>query len=52
MSFLLGVIAGIGFCVLGGYGLYQVAYRQGYVDGFEDAEHPDGGGEIKFKGDA
>ena len=28
--------------VLGGYGLYQVAYKQGYVCGYEEGTHPSG----------
>ena len=33
---------------MGGYGLYQVAFKRGYVCGYEDATHPD---EIDFKPD-
>lgn len=31
--------------VAGAYGLYQVAFAQGYVHGYEDATH----GEVTFK---
>ena len=24
----------------GGYGLYQIAFAQGYVEGYEEASHP------------
>jgi len=26
--------------VAGGYGLYQIAFAQGYVEGYEEASHP------------
>lgn len=42
MSFLLGVLAGGACLVIGGYGLYKVAFAQGYVQGYEDATHPEG----------
>lgn len=31
--------------VAGGYGLFQIAFQQGYVEGYEDATH----GEVTFK---
>lgn len=41
MSFLFGVLAGAACLVIGGYGLYKVAFAQGYVEGYEDGEHKD-----------
>jgi hypothetical protein len=37
--FLAGAIIAL---VLGGYGLYKIAFSRGYVIGFEDATHPEG----------
>jgi hypothetical protein len=42
--FLAGAIIAL---VLGGYGLYKIAFQRGYVIGHEDAMNPDG--EIGFK---
>ena len=37
MSIPVVVLLTVTALVTGGYGLYQVAYKQGYVCGFEDA---------------
>lgn len=45
MSNLMAIAITALSIALGGYGLYQVAFKRGYVVGYDDAKHPD---EITF----
>lgn len=49
MAYMLAAIAITAFSiVLGGFGLYRVAYAQGFVCGYDAATHPD---EVTFTGE-